>query len=64
MKNKKLKIKGKNKAIPKHINIPNNMCNQIDKLKKLNNISRTNLIIQCIDYALENDPCFKKKDIK
>ena len=44
------------------IRIDNDLLNLVDKMATKTNISRNELIIQCIDYALDNTK--KESDIK
>jgi len=44
----------KNEKTNISLRIDNDMLNVIDKLARETNISRTQMIIQCIEYALKN----------
>lgn len=51
---KMLKIQGKPESISKTFRLPIDMIEKLDKIAYKNNISLNQLVIQCLDFAIDN----------
>lgn len=49
-----LKIQGKPESISKTFRLPIDMIEKLDKIAYKNNISLNQLVIQCLDFAIDN----------
>jgi len=49
-----LRIQKGSLTVVKTFRFPDHLCNKLEKISKMNAISMNNLVVQCLNYAMEN----------